>query len=521
MLMRAKSLLLSIAAAMALTGTAWAGAGDDCCDDIEDLQRQILLLQSQLDELKESLGASDHTVTWSAAPRISSLDDQFSWKTRGRLMVDFASIDGDQDGINPIGGTPFDAGNQGTEFRSARLGIQGTMFSSTHYVLEIEFANDQVPKNIRENAYTAALALAGATPNLVNQLAFIQDLAANDDLSAFSGLAGEDADDDIDINITDAYIAWDLNDTTRLRIGQFKPPTSLEEQTSLAHTTFMERASFTDAFGMERRIGIGLGFGGDNWTVNLGGFGENLHTDIPFEEGWLLAARATFAPIHKEDKVLHLGASVFWRDYSDDFPAAAYYAKPQANLSTFAYVNTGLIPADSDLFWGLELAGVFGPFAIQGEYGQIKVDTPGFATAAPGFVFENDATFTGWYADASWYITGEHRNYSASRGIFGRTQVKNPVNEGGFGAWQIAVRYDTIDLHESGYYIAPAFDLDGGEQESIIAGLNWHLNDYSRIMANYVHADYEDSLSLENSLIFGLAPEDEIDTIEVRAQIEW
>ena len=59
-------------------------------------------------------------------------------------------------------------------------------------------------------------------------------------------------------------------------------------------------------------------------------------------------------------------------------------------------------------------------------------------------------TYKGWYVDASWFITGETRNYEAEEGIFGRTKVKKPVfrRQRGWGAWQIAGRYDVIDLSD-------------------------------------------------------------------------
>ena len=46
------------------------------------------------------------------------------------------------------------------------------------------------------------------------------------------------------------------------------------------------------------------------------------------------------------------------------------------------------------------------------------------------------------------FLTGETRSYK--EGEFGRIKVKNPVlgggKGGGWGAWQIAGRYDVIDL---------------------------------------------------------------------------
>jgi phosphate-selective porin OprO/OprP len=56
------------------------------------------------------------------------------------------------------------------------------------------------------------------------------------------------------VDITDAYIEYDgpVIEPGFVRIGQFKTPNSLEEQTSARFITFMERAAFTDAFDFDR-----------------------------------------------------------------------------------------------------------------------------------------------------------------------------------------------------------------------------------------------------------------------------
>jgi phosphate-selective porin OprO/OprP len=57
---------------------------------------------------------------------------------------------------------------------------------------------------------------------------------------------------------------------------------------------------------------------------------------------------------------------------------------------------------------GGELAVVYGPLSFQGEYIRTEVDRD----------LGGDLDFDGYYAYASWFLTGESRNYRPGKGIF-------------------------------------------------------------------------------------------------------
>ncbi len=433
---RGMSVFLSSAAAAALVagfaGSANAGAGD-CCDQVEDLQRRVLLLE-------EKAGAGGLEPKWKAAPRWSQ--DGWSFKIRGRIQADYSIQDVD------LGAT--EASSHGGEFRRARLGAEGKIMKKTKYLFEVDFAENSV-------------------------------------------------------EITDAYLAQKWGPAT-VKIGQFRTPNSLEEQTSSNYITFTERAFITDAFGLGRQIGIGAGFNGDNWTFTTGAFADAAgsgDTTAFQQETFTLAARGTYAPIVEDDRQVHLGAHVRYRG-NEDNTTTAYTQRPAAFHRTafFPISTSGVAPidADGDLLWGVEAAGVFGPFSLQGEYMGTKVESN-----AGG----DDPRFYGWYVDASVFLTGESRNYQAKKGKFGRVKVNNPVNDGGLGAWQIGVRYDYIDLTDD-----DVASLTGtGEMTGIIGGLNWHLNNYTRMMLNYGYSDID-----ENGSNLG---DGEVQTVTFRGQIDW
>jgi len=80
--------------------------------------------------------------------------------------------------------------------------------------------------------------------------------------------------------------------------------------------------------------------------------------------------------------------------------------------------------ASSHQKYGLEAALVMGPFSLQGEYIRVDVDT---STGT-------DPAFSGYYAYASWFLTGESRPYA--EGKFNRVKAD--------GAWELAVRFSSL-----------------------------------------------------------------------------
>ena len=97
-----------------------------------------------------------------------------------------------------------------------------------------------------------------------------------------------------------------------------------------------------------------------------------------------------------------------------------------------------------------------------------------------------DPQFNGFYAFASYFLTGEHRPYSTSSGTFAGIKPKQNFldGKGGLGAWEIAARYSQLDLNDEG--------IDGGKLGDFTFGLNWYLNPNYRVTFNYVFADLKD-----------------------------
>ena len=127
---------------------------------------------------------------------------------------------------------------------------------------------------------------------------------------------------------------------------------------------------------------------------------------------------------------------------------------------------------------GAEMAFVMGSFSVQGEYVMNSVEAL------------EDYSFSGYYGQVSYFLTGEKRKYKNSLAGFDRVKPNNNMKEGeGWGALELAARYSSMDLSEA----------HAGVLNDITIGLNWYLNPCTRVMFNYVMGTMEDHLGEETT----------------------
>ena len=455
----------SVIAVLALSAPAEAQDNAAIQAQIQALQSQINSLQKQVGQAqaaaasaqKSNSGDLDLTVKWKGAPEFSSSDGKFKMKVRGRLQTDYNAIDQDE----PITG---EKDVNAVELRRARLGVEGVVYYNWIYKFEIDFAGDES-------------------------------------------------------EVKDAYVAYadwgpESWETSEILVGNFKVPNSLEELTSSRFITFMERAAFTDAFFLDRQIGAGVNVGSEHWSLRGGWFGAESGTqETFFQDSTAAAIRGTLAPINNDTFVTHFGASYRHRNSGTlretGFAELFEYRARGADLHLAdRFIDTPLI-GESDELFVLEGALVWKSLSVQGEYAQLKVDTP-------ASVANVNPTYDGYYIDAMWFITGEMRNYEADVGEFGRTKVKNPVfgGSGGWGAWQLAGRYDVLDLGDKAAAITNfgvVTCTECGEQKTWIVALNWWLTDYTALKFQYSESDIKGGVN-NGADIRGFG---------MRAQVDW
>lgn len=303
-------------------------------------------------------------------------------------------------------------------------------------------------------------------------------------------------EEDGEIELRSNYLTYEGFEWVDLVVGKFKEPFSLEELSSSNDITFMERAG-VNVFTPGRTIGVGADAHGDHWTAALGAFGseEDLDGEDEIDESWAVTGRGTWAPLVEQGRVLHLGASASHRDFNSG-ATLEFGQDLEEGITGVDFLDTGTLEEVERLVRvGTELAAVYGPFSFQAEYIRAMMDR------GAGL---SDVDFDGWYAYASWVITGESRQYRKSKGVMGSVQPRRRLDEGGPGAWEVGLRFSRLDLSDG--------DVDGGARDTLTLGLNWYVNPNIRFMANYMKV-----LDVEGGPLDG----DQPDAFLLRAQLAF
>lgn len=299
-------------------------------------------------------------------------------------------------------------------------------------------------------------------------------------------------------NWEDLYVAYEPGKHTAVTVGNFKS-LSLENLTSSRFTTFMERGAFGDLIDAGRVMTLAARTGGDNWSVTGGVHGDSVNDGAPGDgdEQRGVFVRAHFAPVVTDDMKVHLGVWARDRDRRDD-TVFRYRVRNNTNFGA-RYTDAGSSPlgaGDGDTAIGLEAAAVWRSLSVQGEWTTLDTDLTGGGEAGA------DA----YYVFASIFPTGERRNYKAASGKFDRVSIRRPLNRGGMGAVELAVRYDAADLTEF------AGVATAGDYSAVTVGATWYPLSHVRFMANYTESENRAQVA---------ASDVDVQTLQVRAQFDF
>jgi len=428
----------------------------------EELEAQILDLKAQTagaDQVIRDQVSANTVSLANGRPTFASGDGRFTASLRGVLQLDAAQYDQRR------------AGTLATDFRRGSLGD----------ATEADRARDLTDG---ANFRRARLGIEGKAWGVWNYN-FLYD---------FGGSGNEEAG-----KISAAWVEYAGLAPWRVRVGAYSPPSGMEEAASTNGSLFPERASPSETVrgiaSGDGRTAVGLFGNGERWNVSANLSGNIIGTQT-FDEQLSFVGRAAYVPWKTLDGLVHVGADlVYVIDPAATGPNVAPGAatplrlrdRPELRVDGTRLVDTGNIDSNGLTAWGLELAGQYKQFTLQGEYYGIEVDRKG--------VLPNPK-FNGWYVQGAWTLTGEARRYGIATATFDAPRVEKPfdLKSKQWGVFEIAARYSDLDLNYRAGALGSAqvaSAIRGGEQKAFTIGLNWYPNNNVRFLADYQRVEVD------------------------------
>jgi len=414
---------------------------------------------------------------WNNGMTFEAPNKDFWFHIGGRTQVDGVWMQSPGNSLKGAGGI---GSQDAVDIRRARLRAEGTMYEVIDWCVEYNFVG--------------AANLNPGTPANTGNIANIP-------------------------SPTDLW--WNFRQVPLLSnftIGNIKEPFGLERLESSRFLDFMERSYNQDAFIAPSNNGFAPGILTWNyaenrrWTYAVGLFKNVLFTPFAYGVGngdYAADGRFTFVPYYDRASngryLWHVGLGGTWRENQDGqirFRArGALRNGPDALNPVFA--DTGVYRSHAEGILVPETAIVAGPWLFQAEYTAAWATQSVTAANVPlGTTF-----YDGYYVEALYFLTGEHRLYDYQKGLFGRViPFENAVfvrRAGGrpifmTGAWQVGVRYNALDLNNKG--------INGGRLSNITLGLNWFLNPNMKLQWNVTltHRDGQNNSADGNIYGFGM-----------------
>ena len=381
-----------------------------------------------------------------------------------------------------------------------------------------------------------------------------------------------------------AYINYGYNKNAQFRVGRFKQPFSLEEMTSANATDFQERSYGNQLVASQRLGAMVFGEPRQGFTYALSsyqdGFNELSNTT---NAGTLAVGRVTvnFAELGGfNNSVVHLGlasdkgryevtpatstdtgstsasttqytrATILSFRTEDRGMANAYRAQIAGDvtggttLSGYGVQANNVASVKKDL-QGIELALANGPFKFQTEYFDASYNASAqscaFGTTTCYDSSLNVSARTNYY-EFMYNLTGESWANAYKSGAF--TTVKPLANfssgsGGGWGAWQLGLRYSTYSVTEPTWATARTNvtssvstgkataltnsnfsrgeNAEGGNTTTL--GVNWILNPNSRVIFNYAVTKFDRPVTYISTTSLGSTSEEKV--VSIRTQINF
>lgn len=305
------------------------------------------------------------------------------------------------------------------------------------------------------------------------------------------------------VAMTDAALFWHIDQGSKLIMGYFKDPVSMENNTASKYLSVATPMAVGMLTSGERYIGVTYARWGKQYWLSAGAYagslaGAHLPRANRGNDGYGISARAAYVPIDNDYTTLHIGAYSRFRVPDGVAGQINIGTLPESTIDSRRFVTTTISGVENYLLGGLEAAFKFDKLFITSEY---LFNRYNYKKQGHSFV-------SGWTVTGSYMLLGKQRKYIKGEAVF------NPVGNLDYrGGLEIIGRLGAVNLNdiEEKFY--------GGQAFATMLGLNWYPRANLLFGIGYTYLDHD--MHATAGGVITPQPLDGVDfhTLQVRAQM--
>lgn len=494
--------LAALTLALAPAGAALAQSGDaDIAQQLGEQEQRIKILERKLELAGETAAAAAATApvvkAGASGFSLSSADGKHVLKLRGTLNVDgryFADFDDTANLTNGVAGTSAYHSANGFLLRKVRPYLEGTINGIYDFRLQPEFGGG---RTLLLDAYVAgrfkpwAVVTAGKFKNPVGlerlqteqynkfvELGFPSSLAPNRDIGLqFSGVV---------LNGAVSYAAGIFNGVIDGSGTESNPSADTDSDNQREFAARVFTLPFVNSSNYYLR-GLGAGLSATsgskygNAAISLAS-GSTTATP-PTTQVVSVVSTSTWLPSYRTVAQQTLFGYRGDNAVTLTFNEATYADGRHTRLSPQAYYY-------------------YGGLGILAEYIESKqaVSRHTSTTTTRTDTLNN----TAWQVALSWFLTGEEAAYNSATPKNNFSVGQTGANNAGWGAWEIAARYQRLDIDDDAFAGGSASFANPATAATAATGyslaLNWYLNQNVRWTLEYDRTRFEGGAGTANAI---------------------
>ncbi len=274
------------------------------------------------------------------------------------------------------------------------------------------------------------------------------------------------------------YLDYKLSPKITTSIGQVFIPLSMENENSGNSYQLTETTRYYNigSFLFDNGLGLKIKYIDDSFGVFTGVYGNAYNDNIDKINKTMFNFKTYFNPYKNKNNIVHIGIN--YLNSIASYNKKRRIPKKEDNNLEYDFKQVEHINVDFALN--------FDWFNLQTEY------TQSFLTPA-AIDYKKRFNVSNYYIQTSFLLTGETIEYS--EGAFGKVKVNNSVENGGFGAFETALRFAITNLQDK----KSNKIFDYGKYKEFSIAFSWIPTDFLKTTLQYsrIKEHFIDDLIIE------------------------